>query len=165
MKGYSKERREAVIAKMTGPNRKSVPELVEEEKICSATLYKWRKQARAQGRVMPEGDDTPEGWGSQDKFNAVLETAALSEQELSVYCRERGLYPEQIRRWRRNCAEANDWDRASNKELAQARRADRAQLAAMEKELKRKNDALAETAALLTLRKKAEAIWGGSEDA
>ncbi|MFO7774585.1 MAG: helix-turn-helix domain-containing protein [Candidatus Hydrogenedentota bacterium] len=165
MKRYSKQRREAVIAKMTGPNRKSIPELVEEEKICSATLYQWRKRARAQGRVMPEGDDTPEGWGSQDKFNAVLETAALSEQELSVYCRERGLYPEQIRRWRQNCAEANDWDRASSKELARARREDRAQLAALEKELRRKNEALAETAALLTLRKKAEAIWGESEDA
>lgn len=38
MKRYSKQRREAVIAKMTDPNRKSIPELVEEE-ICLATQY------------------------------------------------------------------------------------------------------------------------------
>ena len=165
MKGYTKERREAVIAKMTGPNRRSIVELVEEEQICAATLYKWRRQARADGRVMPEGDDTPEGWGAQDKFNAVLETAPLSEQELSEYCRRNGLYPEQIERWRETCAQANEWERASSKELARARRVDRERIKELERDLRRKEKALAETAALLTLRKKMEAIWGDSEDA
>jgi len=165
MKSYTKQRREAVIAKMTGPNRKSIAELEKEEKICAATLYKWRKEARAQGRVMPESDDSPEGWSSRDKFNAVLETAALSEEELSAYCRRNGLYPEQIRRWGEACAAANDWERASSKELEKARREDRARMAALEKELGRKESALAETAALLTLKKKADAIWGESGDA
>jgi hypothetical protein len=34
----------------------------------------------------------------------------------------------------------------------------------LERELRRKDKALAETAALLTLRKKAQAIWGDGED-
>lgn len=34
----------------------------------------------------------------------------------------------------------------------------------LERELQRKNAALAETAALLVLRKKAEALWGKDED-
>jgi len=59
---------------------------------------------------MPDGDHTPEGWSSRDKFAAVLETAALSEAEVAEYCRKRGLYPEQIRAWRSACEQANDWD-------------------------------------------------------
>jgi len=135
MKGYTKQRREAVIAKMTGPHRKTIAELVEEEQICAATLYKWRRQARAQGRVMPEGDDTPESWAAQDKFNAVLQTASLCEQELSEYCRRNGLYPEQIRRWREICAQANEWERTSSKELARARREDRDRIQGLQREL------------------------------
>ena len=125
MTRYSKERREAVLAKMAGPNRKTIPELEREEGISAATLYNWRKQARSEGRVLPESDDTPEGWGARDKFNAVLETAALSESGLAEYCRKRRL----------------------------------------EREVNRKDKALAETAALLALRKKMEAIWGDNEDA
>ena len=33
----------------------------------------------------------------------VLETAALSEIELSEYCRRKGLYPEQVQAWRQAC--------------------------------------------------------------
>jgi hypothetical protein len=165
MKGYPKERRDTVIAKMTGPNRRSIAQLAEEEQICVATLYKWRTEARAKGLVMPEGDDSPEGWGARDKFNAVLQTASFSEQELSEYCRRNGLYPEQIQRWRQICAEANEWEKSSSKELAAARREDRQRIKELERDLRRKEKALAETAALLALRKKMEAIWGDNEDA
>ncbi len=39
------------------------------------------------------------------------------------------------------------------------------QIRNLQRELKRKNEALAEAAALLVLRKKADAIWGQGEDA
>ena len=165
MTRYSKERREAVLAKMTGPNRKSIPELEKEEGISAATLYNWRRQARAEGRVLPEHDDTPEGWSARDKFNAVLETAGMSEHELSEYCRRNGLYREQIERWREVCAEANEQARITSQELARQRREDRERIRRLEREVNRKDKALAETAALLALRKKMEAIWGDNEDA
>jgi len=98
--GYPAERREAILKKMLPPNNKTIKALSEEEGIAEATLYNWRKAARAEGRLMPEGDSTAEGWSAADKFAAVVETVALNEVELSVYCREKGLYPEQIRQWR-----------------------------------------------------------------
>jgi transposase-like protein len=76
---------------MSGPGRKSIAEISREEGISSATLYAWRKAARAEGQLLPDSDDTPEGWSAADKFNAVLETAALSETQLSEYCRRQGL--------------------------------------------------------------------------
>lgn len=74
--GYPKERKEAVLKKMLPPSNKSIPEIAREEGISAATRYNWRKAARAEGRLMPDGDRTPSGWGSGDKFAAVLETAA-----------------------------------------------------------------------------------------
>ena len=95
----------------------------------------------------------------------MVETAALNEAELSAWCRERGLYPEQIRQWRQACEQANDWDRTQNDRLRQARKTDQQRLKELERELKKKEKALAETAALLVLSKKARAIWGDGEDA
>ena len=57
---------------------------------------------------MPASEKDPEGWGATDKFTVVLETAGLNVTELSAYCRERGLYPEQVERWRQASQDANE---------------------------------------------------------
>ncbi|WP_293675293.1 transposase, partial [Thiolapillus sp.] len=161
--GYPKERKEAVLKKMLPPNPKTIPQIAKEEGISEATLYNWRKVARREGRLLPDGDNTPQGWSSADKFAAVLETAAMNEAELAEYCRQRGLYPGQIQQWREACAQANDWDRRQNQRLQEVRRKDEKQILKLEKELRHKEKALAETAALLVLSKKLEAIWGDEE--
>ncbi|MCU7911612.1 MAG: hypothetical protein KZQ63_05655 [Candidatus Thiodiazotropha sp. (ex Lucinoma aequizonata)] len=146
------------------PNNKTIPEIAKEEGICEGTLYNWRKAARAEGRLMPDGDSTPTGWCAADKFAAVVETASMNEAELSAYYRERGLYAEQIVEWREACEQANDWDRNQNKRLKNIRKADEKRIKELERELNRKEKALAETAALLVLRKKAQAIWEDTEE-
>ena len=85
--GYPKERKEAILKKMLPPNNRTIKELSKAEGISEATLYNWRKAARAEGRLMPEGDSTPNGWNAADKFAAVIESAALNEAELSAWCR------------------------------------------------------------------------------
>lgn len=162
--GYPAKRKAAILQKMLPPNNKPIAQLAKEEGIAQGTLYSWRAEARAKGKLMPDGDLSPKGWASVDKFAAVLETAALNESELSVYCRKRGLYPNQIKQWRIACEQANDWDRAQNKRLQDTTRNADKKIKALEKELIRKEKALAETAALLVLRKKAQAIWEESED-
>jgi transposase-like protein len=160
---YPRERKEAILKKRLPPNNRSIKDLAQEDGLSEATLYPWRKAARAAGRLLPDGDTTPAGWSSADKFAAVVETVALNEAQLSTYCRERGLYPEQIRQWRAACEQANDWERTQSLRTKEARRAGERRIQALEQELREK--ALAETAALLVLRKKARAIWGEGEDA
>jgi transposase-like protein len=162
--GYSLERKEAVLKKMLPPNSQSIAALAKEEGISDATLYNWRQQARNEGRLMPDADNTPEGWTSRDKFAAVMETAAMSEAETAEHCRQRGLYPEQLVTWRAACEQANDWSRASERQLKDATRVDRKKMRQLEKELARKEKALAEAAALLILRKKLNAMFEGPED-
>ena len=162
--GYSVERRESVLKKMLPPNNQSISSLSKEEGISDATLYIWRKQAREQGRLMPDSDTTPNGWTSRDKFAAVMETAAMNETDTAAYCREKGIFVEQLAQWRAACEQANDWSQASEKELKSATKADRKKVAQLEKELARKEKALAEAAALLVLRKKYNALFEDPED-
>jgi transposase len=162
---YSTERRAAVLRKLEPPNAVRVRQLAKEEGISEATLHAWGRDARSQGRLLPDADAGPEGWTSRDKFAAVLETAALNEADLAAHCRQRGLYPEQIQAWRTACEQANDWERASSQRLGQAAKEEKKRIKALERDLARKEKALAEAAALLVLRKNAAAIWGDGEDA
>lgn len=152
-----------MLKRMLPPNNIAIRQLSQEEGISEATLHKWRADARGKGQLLP--DAGPEGWSSRDKFAAVLETAALNEVDLAEYCRKRGVYPAQIAAWRSACEQANDWDRASTARLGRATKEEKKRVKDLERELARKDRALAETAALLVLRKKAHAIWGGDEDA
>ncbi len=104
----SQEHREWVVWQMMPPLNRSVPELVETTGITDATLYTWRKQARAAGAVVPGNGKQACQWSSKDKFRVVLESTSLNEAELSEYCRRNGLYVEQIKAWRTACEQADD---------------------------------------------------------
>jgi transposase-like protein len=93
----------------------------------------------------------------------VVETAAMNAEELTAYCRQRGLYPEQLQRWRQDCEQAASLSHQERQREADESKQQRKRIQMLERELRRKNDALAETAALLTLSKKARAIWGDEE--
>ena len=164
MKRYSAERKESVIQKMMPPHNIPIPRLAEETGISDVTLYNWRKQARVEGVAVPADGKNPEKWSSEDKFAIVLEAARLNEVELAEYCRQKGLYVEQIEAWRNVCLQANA-DRATQaKTQREQSKQDRKQIKTLERELRRKEKALAEAAALLVLQKKAQAIWGDGED-
>jgi transposase-like protein len=164
MKRYSAERKESVIQKMMPPHNTSIPELAAETGISDVTLYTWRKQARVEGIAVPADGKNPEKWSSEDKFVIVLEAASLNEAELAEYCRQKGLYLEQIAAWRKACLQANANSAAQAKARREQGKQDRKQIKKLEQELRRKDKALAEAAALLVLQKKAQAIWGDGED-
>ena len=164
MKRYPQERKEAVIERMMPPNNVPVSVLAQETGISDVTLYHWRKQARSGGLVVPGDGKNPENWSAQDKFAVVLETSALSEAELAEYCRKKGLYAEQVAAWKDNCMQANATAIEQAEAAKDQSRAARKEIKDLKRDLRRKDKALAETAALLVLRKKANAIWGTEED-
>lgn len=94
----------------------------------------------------------------------VVESAALSETARAEYCRKRGVYPEQLQSWRAVCEQANGDKSRSSSSFPIARAGEQRRIRELERELRRKEKALAEAAALLVLRKKADAIWGRDED-
>lgn len=159
---YPDEQKTSLIERMLLPQNASVPQLSKETGIPKDTFYGWRRQALWERglSLTPAGDG--ERWRAEEKFAMVVETVALSEAERGEYCRKRGLYPEPLPAWRRACAQANASQAAPRpKHDAQA---DKRRIQELERELRRKEKALAEAAALLVLRKKAEAIWGKDEE-
>ena len=94
-----------------------------------------------------------------------METAPRGESERAEYGRKRGLTPRQITAWRRTCESATDWAGERGRQQAAVDREVRREVRSLKREPRRKEKALTETAALLTLSKKAQAIWGDGEDA
>jgi len=164
METYSTERKEALVRRMMPPENALVSALARETGITEQTLYRWRRQAKGQGLAVPGDGKNPEGWSSEDKFAVVLESAPLNAAELAEYCRRNGLYPEQIAVWRVACQAANANATEQAREQRHQSKDDKQRIGRLEKELQRKEKALAEAAALLILRKKAQVIWGSNED-
>ncbi len=161
---YSEERKQSVIQKMMSPTCVSIPQLAKEEGISDVTLYNWRKQAREKGVLMPDKKSNSQQWSTEARFAVVIETASMSEAELSEYCRQKGLYPEQVTEWKQNCLQANQQAKNSKKAQTISQKRDKKKIRQLEKELQRKDKALAETTALLVLRKKFNALWEQDED-
>ena len=167
MRRYSEAVKADVRRRMSPPQRQSVAQISTELGIHVVTLYNWRKAWRLQGEVVPASEKDPEGWGATDKFTVVLETAGLNATELSAYCRERGLYPEQVQRWRQASQDANEkpvLTLKEQKELERLRAQDQKEIKRLKQELRRKEKALAEAAALLIASKKIQAFWGEDGD-
>lgn len=161
---YSAEFKESVIQKMMPPNPVSVSQLVKETGVSDVTLYKWRNDYRNQGIAVPANQNKPDQWAAEDKLAVVIETAALNEAQLSEYCRRKGLYPEQINEWKTSALSGYQNNRQIKKENPLNHQQDRKKIKRLESELRRKEKALAETAALLVLSKKCQAIWGENEE-
>lgn len=164
MKRYSAERKAAVLKQLLPPFNRSVAEVARQENISDVTLYTWRNQVRGRGQIVRGSQSSPEQWSAEAKVVVVAETLPLSEVELSEYCRKKGLFPEQVKAWKEVCL---DGHRSSAKRSSGEReesRQDKKKIRALEKELHRKEKALAEAAALLMLRKKLNAFWDEKND-
>lgn len=165
MKSYSPERKAAILKKLLPPLNMSVAELSRQEDVSTVTLYTWRKQMRERGHVVPGSQLSPEQWSAEAKVAVVAETLTLSEVELSEYCRERGLFPDQVKAWKATCLEGHRPAPKRSRAAREEARRDKKRIRELERELKRKEKALAEAAALLVLRKKLNAFWDEKSDA
>ena len=161
MAHYPLERRESVVRRMFNEEI-SMSGLARETGIAEATLYRWRDARKPQGEaVTPK--KSPENRTPAQKFAIVVQSASFNEAELAEHCRKQGLYPEQVKAWRAQAEQAMAGGMVSAREHRERLTAEKKRNQSLERELRRKEKALAETAALLTLRKKAAAIWGEGE--
>ena len=124
-------------------------------------MTKSRTTKRSNGKQ--RSGKRPQDWPPQEKLEVVLEAASLSEEDLGEFLRRKGLHQAQLDEWRermtKGALEELGSRRRSRKASPEAKR-----IRELEKELRRKDKALAETAALLVLKKKVDAIWGDVDD-
>lgn len=108
-------------------------------------------------------NESPDRWDKQTKFSVVLETQAMNAHELSAYCREKGLYPKQVHEWRDACLNGIESPALDPKAVRIEVRDLKKDKKSLKRELRRKDKALAEAAALLVLAKKYRPLWEGEE--
>lgn len=161
---YSNELKDSIIKRMLPPGNESISKISREEGIPEGTLRNWRNEARANGTAAPGNDASAEKWSTEDKFLIVVETAHMNEAELSRYAREKGLYVEEIKAWKDACMSANGGVAKEAARLGRELKEEKAASRKLQKELARKEKALAEAAALLVLSKKARAVWEETEE-
>jgi len=164
MKHYSTERKDAVLAKLLPPHNMTVAQVAEQENIAAGTLYNWRDKAKKSGEPVPGKTPTSEQWSADAKLAVIIETASMSESELGKYCRAKGLLVEQIKRWKQDCLAGFQTTQEQEKRAAKQAKADKREIKNLNRELRKKDAALAETAALLVLRKKLNAFWGDENE-
>lgn len=156
---YTDSFREAMVKKMTGPDARSATSLAEEVGVPQSTLSRWTRQYGRLGAAQVEGSMAKgrQKWASEEKLRAVLEYEKLDEEARGKYLRAKGLFSVDIERWRTEML-------AAVGKRPKGRDAQGQRIRELEAELRRKEKALAETAALLVLKKKAQAIWGDPGD-
>ena len=153
---YGQAFKDRAVARLLPPESAALDLVAREVGIGAGTLERWREDAQsrpARGRA----------WTAGARFEAVVTTAAMSQADKSAWCREHGVYPAELDKWRASCTAAlaaPEEARAS----PQATRQDRKRIKELERDLLRKDRALAETAALLVLSKKVAAIFTAGED-
>ena len=139
------------MARLLPPESAPLEAVAREIGVSADTLERWRSEALAE----PAREQT---WTAAARLEAVITTAAMDEAARSAWCRERGVYPLQLQQWRQSATQAlaePEEVRAS----PQQTKHDRRRIKELESELRRKEKALAETAALLVLSKKVSAIF------
>ncbi len=164
MSPYSEAFRAKMVKKLASASGPSATALSQEVGVHQSTLSRWLREAARVGGMRqekrPQGR-RPQDWTAAEKLDAVLEAASLSEEDLGGFLRRQGLHRSQLEQWREQMLRGLEEKprRRSPAKTAEGRR-----LRELEKELRRKDAALAETAALLVLKKKVAAIWGDGDD-
>ena len=134
--------------------------------VGQSTLQRWIRLAKDNKLEKPESpmskEKSPQDWNKTQRFEAIMHCHSLNDEQISTYCRENGIYPHHLKGWKTEFLSDNQGSepvsRREKKKLKQENKR-------LQKELNRKDRALSETAALLVLSKKCQAIWGEKEDA
>lgn len=158
-----------MVEKLAGPNGMTSVALAAETGVPQPTLSRWLREATTlRARMAKRTDDEEQKIAAaegpsrtpEEKFSLVLEAASVPEAELGEWLRRKGIHAAQLEDWR---AQAMSGLKAKD-EQRKDKAADARQIRQLERELARKDKALAEAAALLVLQKKVQAIWGDEDD-
>jgi transposase-like protein len=153
-----------MVSKLVGPYPMSAQQLSKESGLAQATLSRWLKEASTLKKTMtkPKDDEQPrqmQDWKPEEKLAIVLKAAGLSEGELGVFLRSKGIPSALLEEWRHQALTGLRGTQQIGATVAGSKR-----IKDLERELRRKDKALAEAAALIILQKKVREALGDEDD-
>jgi hypothetical protein len=161
---YSSEFKKVAVQKYLSNRTGNLRDLASELGVSHTCLWKWvgeyKKYANSNG--MNHIDKRPQDWTADEKIQACFDYENLSVEQQGEFLRRKGLHSDRLVEWKNLCLSALSLkgnDAASRVELNDANR----KIKELERDLNRKDKALAEASALLVLKKKADLIWGNED--
>jgi len=157
---YSTAFKSRMLRRLIGPDAVSANALALEVGVGQTVLSRWLRESRS---VEPMTSSKKKQWTGAEKLRVLLESRGLSETDLGALLRREGVHETDLTAWQAAAEAALSPGRHVSPSPEQQR--DQRRIHELERELRRKEAALAETAALLVLKKKVQEIWGDEDDA
>ena len=162
--------RRKMVQKLTGANALSLSELSKDIDVPRSTLSRWLNNSAYKASIGFSSNlynnsisnmtaKRPSNLRPEEKLKIVNEVASLSNEQLGAFLRSKGIHETHLEQWRMQMLGGLGKTEKKPKNSTETKR-----IRELEKELKRKDKALAETAALLVLKKKVQEIWGDEDD-
>lgn len=162
---YSEKLKHSMAAKILMPGGPSALSLSQETGISQTALSKWARFYKGKGiSFMTNEARRPKDWSGKERFEAILTSNELKGPELGVYLRKNGLTTDHLEKWKKEFIRGSENPKIGRPAKSPTEKALMKENKALKRDLHRKDKALAETSALLILKKKAQEIWGTPED-
>ena len=158
---YSEEQKEAVLSKVMQRGSRSLLSVSQEAGVPQSTIHSWISRSGDRIPTMKKTKNASK-WGAVEKLKVLIETGSLLEPELGTYLRKEGLFSHQLVEWKAEIVSllTNSQKPKFDKEDRESKKI----IKVLEREISRKDKALAEASALLILQKKVNLIWGNKDE-
>ncbi len=152
-KPFSVAFKHKMVQRLTGNNAVSASQLARETGVRQQNLSRWLQEARSVPIMADKPKQAVQGWTVEQKARVLAEASKLDGPALTTYLQQQEVRLAEYEQWRLALDEGGRASASTTKRIRQ-----------LERELARKEKALAEAAALLVLKKKVETLYGEDED-
>jgi transposase len=166
---YTDSFKAKMVQRLSAPNAISAIKLSKEVGVSQSALSRWLELARTvepmtKERPSDRAVQTSSARSAGEKIRIVMAAAALGPGELGAFLRREGVHEAEVEQWRVAVVDAATSALEGGATRPSSRGADTKRIKELERQIRRKDKALAETAALLVLQKKVHEIWGDGDD-
>ena len=158
---YSRSVKVGILKKVLPPESRNIKSISEETGISEQTIRNWIKAANSGSLDNGENEKSPRHLSSSERYQLLMESKKIPRKELGEFLRKRGLHSQHLILWDQELKEmVKDNGKKEKKKVRDLQK----EVKDLKKEVRRKDKALAETAALLVLKKKLNVLMGDQED-
>jgi transposase-like protein len=165
---YASEFKEQALSKARQRGSRTLESIAGELNLSLGTLKGWLKSAAKHAAGSPHAANLPgevpaRQWSPSQRLVALNQSHSLAGPALHAWCREKGLFEHQLKQWREAFCSVGTGSAPEQRQAGAALRELQSKHDQLQRELRRKDKALAEAAALLVLQKKFQALWADED--
>jgi transposase len=158
---FSEDFKKSTVEKFLNRGNRSVKEIAHVAGVTTPSLYDWCEKFGKTGDM--KKSSKPNKKTPSEKLNIIIEYGNLAENLQGEFLRKNGLHEQTISEWKKQIESALSSSQKPSVDKSELV-SEQKKVQQLEKEIRRKDKALAEATALLILKKKADLIWGSEEE-